>query len=169
MADAGYPDGFSCTLSVTDDSVKNEICQVIQNQLKEIGIETSIQTKEYGTWIDELGTGSHELSYSGWVCVTGDADYTYYSLFHSTQVGYPGNDAFLKNKDVDKLVVAARRTADPEERQKYYDQLEELLGDLSPYAPLYYDSVNVGATKKVSGFTPDANGYHLLRNVEVTE
>ncbi|WP_251616351.1 ABC transporter substrate-binding protein [Senimuribacter intestinalis] len=165
----GFSAGFSCTLSVTDDSVKNEICQVIQSQLKEIGIEVSIQTKEFGTWLDELGTGSHELSFAGWVCVTGDADYTYYSLLHSTQTGYPGNDAFLKNKDVDKLVIAARETAEPEKRQEYYDQLEELLGDLSPYAPLYYESVNVGASKKVSGFAPDPNGYHRLRNVEVTE
>ena len=169
MADAGYPDGFSCTLSVTDDSVKNEICQVIQSQLKEIGIEASIQTKEYGTWIDELGTGSHELSFSSWVCVTGDADYTYYSLLHSTQTGYPGNDAFLKDKEVDKLVVGGRKTADLEKRQAYYDKLEELLGDLSPYAPLYYDSINVGATKHVNGFASDPNGYHRLRNVEVTE
>ncbi len=41
MEEAGYPDGFECRLSVTDDSVKNEICQVIQSQLKEIGIECS--------------------------------------------------------------------------------------------------------------------------------
>lgn len=169
MADAGYPDGFECTLSVTDDSVKGEICQVIQSQLKEIGIECSIQVKEYGTWIDELGTGSHEMSFSGWVCVTGDADYNYYSLLHSTQTGYPGNDAFIQNEEVDKLVVAARQTGDAKERQEYYDQLEELLGELSPYVPLYYDSTNVGGTSKVSGFSPDPNGYHRLRDVEVAE
>ena len=169
MKEAGYPDGFKCTLSVTDDSVKNEICQVIQSQLKEIGIKCNIQVKEYGTWIDELGTGSHEMSLSAWVCVTGDADYTYYSLFHSSQTGYPGNDAFIKNDEVDKLVVAARQTADPEKRQEYYDKLEVLLGDLSPYITLYYDSVNVGATKNVKGFVADPNGYHRLRNVEVTE
>ncbi len=169
MAEAGYEDGFTCTLSVTDDPVKNEICQVIQSQLKEIGIECKIQVKEYGTWIDELGTGSHEMSFSGWVCVTGDADYTYYSLFHSTQVGYAGNDAFLKDDDVDKLVIAARETADLDERLDYYGQLEVLLGDLSPYVPLYYESINVGATKNVKNFTADPNGYHRLRNVEVTE
>lgn len=167
MKESKYPDGFDCTLSVTDDSVKNEICQVIQSQLKKIGINCSIQTKEYGTWIDELGTGSHELSFTSWVCVTGDADYTYYSLLHSTQTGYPGNDAFLKNKDVDKLVEEGRETADPEKRQEAYDQLEVLLGDISPYATLYYDSMNVGATNKVKGFTVDPNGYHRLRNVEV--
>ena len=105
MKESKYPNGFDCTLSVTDDSVKNEICQVIQSQLKEIGINCSIQTREYGTWIDELGTGSHELSFTAWVCVTGDADYTYYSLLHSTQTGYPGNDAFLKNKDVDLSLI----------------------------------------------------------------
>lgn len=169
MKESKYPNGFDCTLSVTDDSVKNEICQVIQSQLKEIGINCSIQTREYGTWIDELGTGSHELSYTAWVCVTGDADYTYYSLLHSTQTGYPGNDAFLKDKDVDKLVEAGRSSADPEKRQEAYDQLEVLLGDLSPYATLFYDSVNVGATKKVKGFTVDPNGYHRLRNVEVEQ
>lgn len=169
MADAGYPDGFKCNLSVTDDSVKGEICQVIQSQLKEIGIECSIQVKEFGTWLDELGTGSHEMSFTAWVCVTGDVDYTYYSLLHSTQVGYPGNDAFLKNDEVDKLVVAARQTADPAERQEYYDQLEELLGEISPYVPLYYDNTNVGGTSKVSGFEPDPNGYHRLRNVEVAQ
>lgn len=167
MKESKYPNGFDCTLSVTDDSVKNEICQVIQSQLKEIGINCSIQTKEFGSWIDELGTGSHEISFSAWVCVTGDADYTYYSLLHSTQVGYPGNDAFLKNKDVDKLVVEGRSSADPEKRQEDYDQLEVLLGDICPYAPLYYDSQNVGATNKVKGFTVDPNGYHRLRNVEV--
>ena len=37
------------------------------------------------------------------------------------------------------------------------------------YIPLYYDSVNVGATKNVKGFVADPNGYHRLRNVEVTE
>ena len=169
MKESKYPNGFECTLSVTDDTLKNEVCQVIQSQLKEIGINCSIQTREYGTWIDELGTGSHELSFTAWVCVTGDADYTYYSLFHSTQTGYPGNDAFLKNKDVDKLIEAGRRTADAEKRQKSYDELETLLGELSPYAPLYYDSVNVGATKNVKNFTIDPNGYHRLRNVEVAQ
>ncbi len=169
MKESKYPNGFDCTLSVTDDSLKNEICQVIQSQLKEIGINCSIQTREYGTWIDELGTGSHELSLSGWVCVTGDADYTYYSLFHSTQTGYPGNDAFLKDAEVDKLIEAGRKTADPEKRQEYYDQLETLLGDVCPYVPLYYDSVNVGATQNVKNFTVDPNGYHRLRNVEVSQ
>ena len=67
----------------------------------------------------ELGLTNWELvptkcPLSAWVCVTGDADYTYYSLFHSSQTGYPGNDAFIKNDEVDKLVVAARQTADPE-------------------------------------------------------
>ena len=65
--------------------------------------------------------------------------------------------------------MAARQTADPEKRQEYYDKLEVLLGDLSPYIPLYYDSVNVGATKNVKGFVADPNGYHRLRTVEVTE
>ncbi len=50
---------------------------------------------------------------------------------------------------------------------EYYDELEKLLGPISPYATLYYDNVNVAGNAKVIGFTPDPNGYHRLRNVEV--
>lgn len=107
------------------------------------------------------------MSFSAWVCVTGDADYTYFSMMHSSQVGYPGNDAFLQNKEVDRLIEAGRETGDPEKRMEYYDELEKLLGPISPYATLYYDSVNVAGSAKVTGFTTDPNGYHRLRNVEV--
>ncbi len=46
----------------------------------------------------------------------GTHDYTYFSMMHSSQVGYPGNDAFLQNKEVDRLIEAGRETGDPEKR-----------------------------------------------------
>ena len=167
MKEAGLENGFECELSVNDNPTRVEVCQVIQSQLKEIGIECRIQVLEFGAWIDQLGTGSHEMSFAGWTCSTADADYTYNAVFHSTQVGYPGNDSFTKNEEVDKLVEGGRTTADPAERQKFYDQLEELLGELTPYAPIYYNNVNVGANKNVQGFVVDPNGYHRLHQVFV--
>ncbi len=69
---------------------------------------------------------------------------------------------------MDRLIEAARADSRSGERLEYYDELEVLLGDLSPYEPLYYDSVNVGGAEGHWFFT-DPNGYHRLRNVEVAD
>ncbi|MDL2294232.1 ABC transporter substrate-binding protein [Ruminococcaceae bacterium OttesenSCG-928-D13] len=167
MEEAGYADGFTCELSVNDNPTRVEICQVVQSQLKEIGINVEIQVLEFGSWIDQLGTGEHEMSFTGWTCSTADADYSYYSLFHSSQTGYPGNDAFLMDPKVDELVEKGRESANGDERQAAYDELEEYLGDLTPYTPIYYSNVNVGASSKVQNFVVDVNGYHRLHGVSV--
>lgn len=167
MKEAGYENGFTCELSVSENPIRQEICQVLQSQLKEIGITVEIKVLEFGSWVDQIGTGAHEMSFAGWTCSTGDADYTYYPIFHSSQVGFPGNDAFFRDPKVDELVVKGRETADTAERQAIYDELETYLGEVTPYAPIYYSNVNVGASANVRDFVVEVNGYHRMHNVTV--
>jgi peptide/nickel transport system substrate-binding protein len=165
MAEAGYADGFSCNLWVNENQERVEACQIVQSQLKQIGIEVTVDVMEFGTFIDQTSAGEHDLAFFGWTCSTADADYNYYSLAHSTQQGAPGNRAFINDPEVDRLIEAGRTTADPVERQKYYDELEVVLSEMSPNAFLYYSVINVGGGKDVQGFEMDANGYHHLYTV----
>ncbi len=165
MAEAGYADGFKCNLWVNENQERVEACQIIQSQLKQIGIDVEISVMEFGTYIEQTSAGEHDLAYFGWTCSTSDADYNYYSLCHSTQQGAPGNRAFINDPEVDKLVEEGRSTADPAKRQEAYDKLEELLGPMSPNATLFYTVLNVGMNKNVQGFTVDPNGYHRLYQV----
>ena len=93
------------------------------------------------------------------------ADFT--AAYNGSEYQEPWVSYTIQNEEVDRLVEAGRETGDPEKRMEYYDELEKLLGPISPYATLYYDNVNVAGNAKVIGFTPDPNGYHRLRNVEV--
>lgn len=165
MAEAGYPDGFKCNLWVNENQERVEACQIIQSQLKQIGIEVEISVMEFGTFIEQTSTGEHDLAYFGWTCSTSDADYNYYSLCHSSQQGAPGNRSFINDPKVDELIEAGRSTADPAKRQASYDELETLLGPLSPNATLFYTVLNVGMNKNVEGFVVDPNGYHRLYTV----
>ena len=57
------------------------------------------------------------MGFMGWVTSTIDADYTYYSLEHSSQQGAAGNRSFLADPDVDKLVEEGRSNTDSAARK----------------------------------------------------
>ena len=56
------------------------------------------------------------MGFSAWITSTGDADYTYYPCYHSTQKGKPGNRSFFDNPKADELIEKGRSLSDPEAR-----------------------------------------------------
>ncbi len=167
MKEAGYADGFSCTLWVNDNQVRIEVCQAIQAMLLELGIRCEVKVMEFGSFIEGSSKGEHDMGYFGWTTSTADADYTYYSLVYSTQVGAPGNRSFIQDPKVDELVNLGRNSTDESVRRKAYSDLEDVLQDVSNNAPLFYATINAGTSKKVQGFIIDPAGYHKLENVVV--
>lgn len=165
LKEAGYADGFSCTLWVNDNQVRIEVCQAIQAMLLEVGIKCEVKVMEFGSFIERCANGEHDMGYFGWTTSTADADYTYYSLVYSTQVGAPGNRSFIQDPKVDELVNLGRNSTDEAVRRKAYFDLEDILQDVSNNAPLFYSTLNAGASKKVQGFALDPAGYHKLENV----
>ncbi len=169
LAEAGYPNGFSTTLWVNDNQSRIEMCQAIQAMLLEVGVQCNLEVLEFGSFISRTTAGDHDLAYFGWTTSSGDADYSYYSLEHSTQQGAAGNRSFLADPDVDKLIEEARSNTNEEERKELYKELAIKLDEINNNIPVYYSSINVGANKKVEGFVMDANGYHSLEKVKVAQ
>lgn len=169
LAEAGYADGFACTLYVNDNQGRVEVCQAIQAMLKEIGIDVKIEIQEFGTFISNTTGGAHDMAYFGWVTSTKDGDYTYYSLEHSSQQGAAGNRTFINDPEVDALVEAARTTTDVEARMAAYTELSAKLKEIANNAPILYEAITAGGSNKVEGFVLDPIGYHDLSNVKVAE
>lgn len=169
LKEAGYEDGFECSLWVNDNQSRIEICQAIADMLKKINISCNVEIVEFGSFIQKTSNAEHDMAYFGWTTSTADADYSYYSLLHSTQQGAPGNRSFTDDKDIDALIEKGRTSMDDEERLEIYKELEEILKEDSPNAPLYYGNINVGVSNKVEDFVIDPNGYHKLENVKVAK
>ena len=169
LAEARYPNGFSTTLRVNDNQSRIEMCQAMQAMLLEVGVQCNLEVLEFGSFISRTTAGDHDLAYFGWTTSSGDADYSYYSLEHSTQQGAAGNRSFLADSDVDKLIEEARSNTNEEERKELYKELAIKLDEINNNIPVYYSSINVGANKKVEGFVMDANGYHSLEKVKVAQ
>ena len=169
LAEAGYADGFDTSICVNDNQERTEACQAIQAMLAEVGINCEVEVMEFGSFIDKTAAGDFDMGFMGWVTSTIDADYTYYSLEHSSQQGAAGNRSFLADPDVDKLVEEGRSNTDSAAREKIYADLAVKLKEINNNAPLYYSSILVGASNKVENFVVDPIGYHKLDQVKVAE
>lgn len=169
LKEAGHGDGFKATLWVNDNQARIEICQAVQAMLLDVGIDTSVEVMEFGSFIQKTTAGEHDMAFFGWTTSTRDADYTYYSLEHSTKQGASGNRSFIHDPEVDKLVEAGRTTSDSETRKGIYKELALLLKKLNNNAPIYYSTINVGTRKGVEGFVIDPVGYHELNAVRMAK
>ncbi|MGD1815770.1 MAG: ABC transporter substrate-binding protein [Pleomorphochaeta sp.] len=167
LAEAGYPNGFSCSIWVNNNQSRVEMCQAISEMFREVGITCKVEVMEFGTFISRSTAGEHDMGYFGWVTSTKDADYTYYSLEHSSQQGAAGNRTFTHDPKVDELVEIGRTNADSAVRLEAYKDLAIYLKDLANNAPIIYTAINAGTSNKVEGFVLDPIGYHKLQSVVV--
>ena len=165
LVKAGYPNGFQTTIWTNDNPIRVQLAQVIQAQVRQIGIEIAIEVVEWGAFLDGTSRGDHEMFILGWVTVTGDADYGLYALFNSATHGSAGNRSFTADERLDELLNNARRSTDPEERQAFYNEIQEIVQDEVPHVSLYNQFQNVGMQSNVKGFRMSPGGHHRVRGV----
>jgi peptide/nickel transport system substrate-binding protein len=167
LAQAGYPNGFSTSIWVNNNQERVEVCQAVVEMLREVGINARLEVMEFGAFIQRSTAGEHDMGYFGWVTSTKDADYTYYSLEHSSQQGAAGNRSFVADPQVDRLVEQGRTSVEASVREAAYKELAVYLADLSNNINIVYTQINAGGNNKVENFILDPIGYHKLENVQV--
>lgn len=127
------------------------IAEVIQANLKEIGIDVKINIVEDGAFYDMTEKGDFDMFLGSWGTVTGDADYGLYALFHTNSIGSPGNRSFYSNSEVDKLLDEAKTTVNQEKRKELYKKIQEIIVYDTPHIMLFNTVSLVGAQKNIKG------------------
>jgi len=151
LAEAGFPKGFEITLhpAVGRYYMDVSVATAVAADLLKVGVRADIRMMEWGTYLPfilrDREVAEHRIFMLGWGCVTGDADYGLYALFHSGEWPKKGNAAaFYKNEKVDNLLETARRTAKPEERRKMYKEAMTIINDDAPWIFLHSESQITG-------------------------
>lgn len=164
LAEAGYGDGIAVNIYVSGD-VRSRTAQVVQAQLKEIGVDVDINVYEWGAFQDAINAGEHDMLILGWTNTTCDPEYSITPLFHSKNCGASGNRAFLKNEKLDGMIDAASSETDEAKRLQGYKDIQTYLNELCPWVPLYYKHNMVGRRKALQGFEFNRNtALHYLGN-----
>ena len=157
------------TLYCNDSAIRLQLAQIIQANLKDIGVDMKIETLEWGAYIQKTAQGEHTAYIGGWVSGTSDADIVLYPLLHSSSHGGAGNRAFYTNKEFDREVELGRESVNVEERKEHYKKAQMILQEESPLVVLLYKNENIGINKRVKGFKYDPTTMHNLYNLDVVE
>ena len=125
---------------------------IIQDQLKQIGIDVTIETLEWGAYLDGTGRGEQEMYLLGWTTVTRDPDYGIAELTSTETQGNAGNRSFYSNPELDKLLKAGKVEMDPEKRKEIYKQAQEIIRHDIPMYMILYPTQAVATQKNIKGF-----------------
>jgi peptide/nickel transport system substrate-binding protein len=130
--------------------------QIIQSNLKAIGISMNIQSEEQAAYLADLRAG--KWSMAGMLFVATDPD-VLYTVLSSQSIGPAWNTSFFRNKQVDALLVKGRETTDDAARAKIYEQIQEIVAKQVPYIPYYNISNPFIVTAKAKQFKIDRQGF----------
>jgi peptide/nickel transport system substrate-binding protein len=148
LDDAGVS-GLTMDLMVTNEFPETvTAAQVISSQLEEVGIEVSIRTEDFSTWLADQGEGEFDAFALGWLGNI-DPDDFYYAQHHSTG-GF--NFHGFEDAEVDQLLDDARVELDQDARKDLYDQAATRIVDLASYIYFYNPDI-------VEAWSPSVSGY----------
>lgn len=124
---------------------------------------------EIGNYLEITGNGGTDMFVGSWGTVTLDADYGLYPMFHSENVGSPGNRSFYVNEEVDLLLEEARQEGNNERRLELYQEAQQIIIDEAPIVPLYHSVLLAGLRDEVQGFYQFPSSFPYLRDVTIEE
>jgi peptide/nickel transport system substrate-binding protein len=133
------------------------MAQIMQQDLKKVGVNAKLVTYEWGTYLEKTGAGEHPMAMLGWTGDNGDPDNFLYTHFHSSNadpaVGL--NIAFYKNPEIDNLLEQAQTTVDQNVRRDVYYRAQEILVQDAPWVAIAYAKPPIGLQEQVRGFVPN--------------
>lgn len=127
LADAGYPDGFDTTLITNTIGVHQDAVQIIQQQLRQVGVDVELRVLEDAyTPLTEGPAGMHYYSFS----LTLDPDY-WMIWFSCDQVGN-WNFPQWCNERFDELQQEGATTLDRDRREEIYVEMQQIMDEEVP-------------------------------------
>ncbi|MDP6778749.1 MAG: ABC transporter substrate-binding protein [Candidatus Latescibacteria bacterium] len=173
LAEAGFPDGFETTLwamPVPRPYMPQplKIAQAIQADLSAVGIRAQIVTFEWGTYLDKVQRGQHDMALLGWTGDNGDPDNFLYVLLDKNATQHPANNiAFYRSEQLHEVLVQAQREIEIGRRTALYRRAQEVIHADAPWVPLVHAAQTAAFKATVRGFDLHPTGSKWFHNAEI--
>ena len=157
--------GRQPTIRLATDANYLDICEYIQRELAKIGIIIVIDLMPTATLRQAKSAGNLEAFRASWIADYPDAE-NYLSLFYSPNFSPQGpNYTHFQNKEFDRLYTLVMNEPNGKKREEIYAQMDALIMDEFPIAPLYYDQMVRFVQKNIEGLETNALNLLYLKKV----
>ncbi|UNC93916.1 ABC transporter substrate-binding protein [Candidatus Contubernalis alkaliaceticus] len=153
-------DGLTVTL-VVSSALANRwpykpVAEVLQMELGELGFEVEIQMMEAAAWGEALKNGDYHMTLTPYTFMTGDPDFVFARWIHSQGQMNASRGLGYSNAEADRLIEEAAVESDLNKRKDLYGQLQRLMDQEVPMAPIFHDVTLYAYRKEVKDMTLDA-------------
>ena len=151
---------------ICSNDQKKRAGEVIQANLKEIGINATIENMDLATYLSATAEGDYTAAIGGY---TSSSLLGYVvGVYHSSSIN-ASNKTRLNNAEVDALIDKAKTTLNEEERIATLEELSALLNSICSQAPLYQPTTLRAYNSNLQGVEVSDSGYLYFENVSWAE
>jgi peptide/nickel transport system substrate-binding protein len=147
------------------------VAQIMQQDLKDVGVNAKLITYEWGTYLEKTGQGDHTMCLLGWTGDNGDADNFLNVLLNSASATPTdaSNVAYYKNSEVDNLLEKAQTTVNESVREDAYFKAQEIMHEDAPWVPIAYVKPPIGLQDAVKNFDPNPTSSEAFNPIQLAD
>ncbi|MGL5051820.1 MAG: ABC transporter substrate-binding protein, partial [Fusobacteriaceae bacterium] len=145
-------ENITLKLMTSSSETNKQLAEIVQAQLKDVGIKIDIELVEWASFLNETANGRTDLYMMGWSNSSGDADYGMTPMLHGSMKGGAGNRSFYDNSKLNALLDSGKIELDPEKRKAIYAEAQQIMATELPLLPINFQVANAGVRKEVQGF-----------------
>mgnify|MGYP003814257195 FL=1 len=150
-------EGMTIHMLVANTPGYMKMGEIVQDQLKKVGLKVDMQTMEWGTFLDVSKQDKFDITFLGWSNSTADGSELLYPNLHSDNIGASNVTAY-NNPEFDKLVNESRFTVDQKVRKKKLDEANKMAIKDAPWIVMNHGVVTLAYRDNVKGLNIDPTG-----------
>jgi len=149
---------LSITIKYNQGHQRQQVAEIMQSQLAEIGIEARPQVVEWTTLLTQISTP--ELRDFDGVVMAWSAEFRFddTDIFHSGRIDQPYAFSGTRNPEIDRLLEQISVTVDRAEAKELFTEYQNALIQEQPYTFFYFPDRLDGVNKRVKNAVMDARG-----------
>ena len=133
--------------------------------MAKIGVTATIDSYNWTDYKKKVANGEGDIFFYGWIGDNGDAD-NFLSLFDSNEIKSTLNSAKYSNPAVDALLVKGRELKNGADRDKVYEEIQQIVSKDAPWLPISYAQDLAAYSPKVTGFKIHPTGTVFFKGVD---
>lgn len=158
------------TLKTSTDETTRLLAQVLQQEMRAVGIELELRSAEFGTFYADITRGAFQMYMLRWTGSNEDPDIFRYAYAAGSFPPRGGNRGRYSNPELGALLARAATEPDQTTRAASYRAVQEILATDLPSVPLWYPDVVVVHSDRLTNLHLEPGGtFQFLRDAELHE
>ena len=151
---------FTFTLITSDRPLNRSVAEVVQSQLRAVGVDAQIRVLEFQTMLGLHKARDFDAVFSNWVLDNFQMAAAPNALFHSSFADAPqtANRSAVSDPGLDRMIEAVGVAADEQTARQNWQQFHQRLQEVQPFTFMFWIQELAASQAPVEGVDMDQRG-----------